>query len=273
MRCPQKWYYAYWEDLVPRVRPGAVDVGDIGHKCLEAYYTGRDWREVLEQGRAAAAKQALEEGLDYISEAYEEAAQVVANIMPHYIEYAKVHDRGIEILAVEKEGSILLPTFKRTTLGYKWDLLYRDSKGGVWLREHKFIKQAQGYDALEYDFQSHVYLWAAFMEGFKDVQGVEFNLIRHRPTKADPDVWVTREKTYRTPEQLERIGQEIVRAARYRVMLRKALKAGDTSLVWRHMLWGCRDCWFRQLCIGEMKGIDMTPLRTERFQTRSTLQP
>jgi hypothetical protein len=270
MRCPQRWYYGYWQDLRPRVRPGVVDVGDIGHKCLEAYYKGEDWEVVIEQGRIAAGEQASNEGLEYILDAYEEAAATVANIMPNYIKYAKENDPKViaEILAVEKEGEFLLPSFKETTLGYKWDLLYRDHKGGIWLRENKFVKQMQGYEALEFDFQTHVYLWAAWMEGHQDVQGVEFNLIRHKPTKKEPDIWVVREKTYRTSVQLIRIGYEVVKAAHHRVTIRKALKRQDDSLIWRHMVWGCRDCWFRQVCIGEQKGIDMSVLKQEQFEVK-----
>lgn len=268
-RCKQKWTYGWWERLAPKVRPIVMDVGDIGHRCMEYYYTGRDWEEAI--GKAEEELKQMPNVEDIQLDTFYEASQTVAAIMPNYIEYAERIDPEYikRILVCEKSYEVLIPGFKETMYRFKVDMIVSSPENGIWLWEHKFVKQAPGgYQHLEYDQQTHSYLWGIREVGYENIEGVVFNLVRHKPTKKEPDQWVIRDRTYRTPAQLDRMSEEIAAAARERLELRRALKTGDTSKVWRYMQWGCLDCVFRQVCIGEHKGIDMTVLRTEQFMIR-----
>lgn len=272
--------YAWYEQLQPVSRPFVMDVGDIGHKCLEAYYTGLDYLETLAKVEEEAfSSEAADD--EFAMEMFLEAHKVVATVMPHYIEYSQRYDPDLvkKILAVEQRYEVPIPslksyqpgaklTFGKTTLSFKVDMIIRTPQGGVYLWENKFVKQAPGgYEYLEYDEQTHTYLWGLRQVGFKNIEGIVFNLIRHKPTKKEPDKWIIRDRTYRTPEQLDMVGYELAIATAERNRLRVGIKR-DEDVIHRVMMRGCTDCTFRQLCLGELKALDMSILRQERFAVR-----
>src|SRR5947209_12608246 len=161
MRCRQKWSYAWWEELKPRARPVVMDVVALGHSCLEYYYSGKNWQAAIDVAEAEAKELAADD--EYLMENFYEAVHTVGDIIPNYLRYAKANDSYFakQILAVEHKGEVLVPGFKKTFLGFKWDLVTLAEDKRVYLWEHKFVKQAPGgYEYLEYDFQTHTYLWA-----------------------------------------------------------------------------------------------------------------
>jgi len=279
-RCKQQWKYSWVDQLQASARPFAMDVGDLGHRCLDYYYTGRDWEEALD--KAVLETEASEANEDeFVMENFYEAVETVKEIMPNYIAFAKEQDPlwFRKIYTVEKRLEAPIPSlisyakdsqgvvFSNSVLSFKCDMIVETTTGSVALWENKFVKQAPGgYEYLEYDEQTHTYLWGMqHAYARKKVDTVIFNLIRHKPTKKQPDLWVIREKTYRTQDQLAMIGYELAIALAERDHLLKGIE-NEEDVIYRHMSRGCLDCVFRGPCIGELKALDMSVLWQERFK-------
>jgi hypothetical protein len=283
-RCRQQWYYRYVDKLEPKIRPSVVGIGDLAHRAIAQYYKKHDWREA----KAQFEKQYPDQD-DLFYEILEENWEVVQRMMPNYIEYAEKEDKKWfqEHIHVEWEFEVPIPTVTSLRQG-NWrpskkmfraiiDMLVRDQQKNWWVWENKFIKQSpHNFEELEYDEQTFHYLWAVRetfrrpdvlkLSGVK-LEGVIFNLVRHKPPMKDPNTWVLRDKTYRTPEQVDNIGLEIALQAADLRRCEKAVEAkDDTALIYRNFFWGCRDCPYKQVCLSDFKGYDTTPMRLNSFQ-------
>jgi len=267
-RCPQRWYYSHVEGLMPKVPSETLEVGSLGHKCLAAFYKGEHWEDVLQAERDRVAQ---EDETGLAEQIFEEAAATLNDIMPRYEAEAPELDKQYitKIRFVEKKWALKVPGTGTIFRGM-WDLVTKDKEGWTWLWEHKFIKMLQAYETLEYDEQTHDYLWGLrqycrrFGKPWK-VAGIIFNLVRQKPVKSRPEEFILREKTYRTDRHLDEIEKGIAKIALYQQRLQDAVNRGLNFGIYRNMFMGCFDCQHRVLCLNEYKGVDCTPLRQSKY--------
>lgn len=167
-RCIRKGYYSYVRKLkraVPSIAPAR---GILGHECLAALYSGKDWREPIQKVSIDLSKVFEEERKDYASL----PGDMFRLIRGYILRYQG--DKHWKIHAVE------LPFVVKTPGGHelegRMDLVIEDDVG-VYVLDHKFVSTIPQDSVRFMDAQTALYQYAGEQLGLNPV-GVIFNYIR-----------------------------------------------------------------------------------------------
>ena len=184
-RCMKSYYYSYVKEL-QRVKKSVAPVrGTIIHDCLQEHYMGGDWTKPIADLKIEWDKLFDEERAEW-----GDLPKEVYRIMRGYLLAYKVADSKIKTLATEVEFSIPINSVgvNGTYTGFI-DWIYEDDRG-VWVCDHKTVKNLPSEQELYMDMQTLLYYDACrhdeklkeLLKG-KKLAGVVFNHIRTKAPK------------------------------------------------------------------------------------------
>lgn len=173
-RCPKKFFYRYELGLRPKQKALPLERGDWLHQMLECYYEGGDWRALhksLSEGFFTLFEEEREELGDLPGE--------TKRIMLSYMRRWKREDERYTVIDAELNEIITLKN--GLEFNFIIDLIVEDELGGLWLWDHKTVKNFMDGDFMLLDAQLARYFWAAEKMGYAPLKGVVFNEIRTKP--------------------------------------------------------------------------------------------
>lgn len=184
-RCKHAFYYSDILELQRKTKSIAPNRGKLLHSCLETHYNGGDWTQPITDMKIdwdALFDEERAEWGDLPKETY--------RIMRGYLLAYKTADSKLKTLATEVHFEI--PLGCHTYEGYI-DWIYEDERG-VWVCDHKTVKNLPNEQELYMDMQTLMYYEACrtdpglikLLEG-KKLAGVVFNHIRTKAPK-EPQV-------------------------------------------------------------------------------------
>lgn len=174
-RCPKQFDYKYQQKLRPKQRAVALARGSWLHLLIEEHYKGNDWREAQEAQTAQFNKLFLEEKED-LGDLPAETERIMTNYLLHW----RDEDAKLKTIDTEVDEIIELPNGLRFQFIIDW--IFEDERGGVWLGDHKTVKNFMDADYMLLDAQLARYFWCAEKKlGIKNLRGVIFNELRTKP--------------------------------------------------------------------------------------------
>ena len=185
-RCHKAYEYKYIQNLQKRHTPNALLRGTIVHAMIEAKAKKEDPWEVFDNYIAENHKIFTEE------EEYFGMEEMVSDIMEGYFSYYK--DDDLIPYPITKEGetryaehsfSVPLIPEENIYFGGVIDMIVQDSKGRIWLMDHKTHKTLPKGDLSYLNIQSNLYAWAmSQLDHLPNPEGMIWNYIRWKqPTK------------------------------------------------------------------------------------------
>jgi hypothetical protein len=310
-QCEQRWMYRYQQKLVPKRLERPLHMGNWVHSCLEAHYGGGDWKVA----HASYVKQydklfdeeklALDKGNSKRKsedrEDYEPLPRQVERIMASYLWYNR--NEKIKVLGVEKlfELQITGDDGLEYILVGVLDLIYEDTDGLIWIRDHKVWDEIPDEGAFHtMDPQLTIYLHGAKEALGVEAAGIEYSYVR----SAAPTVPTLRKKDGQLSEAaistdyptvfrflrennleprdyrgvLEPLAASSPFLRRYRLPRSEVVTAqilADASQTAaeiinhdhtvRNITRQCSWCPYQQLCRGELFGLNMDYLKKDRY--------
>lgn len=271
--CEQKWYYSYLLGLQPKVKAHYFSTGDFVHKGLEIVYNARkeglSWDEAiirLIRNWKEQAPAMMQENVISFNKA--------TRILKRYVsQYAPKEDAGLRILAVEEhfdDVEFHTPAGNVLTVEGYIDLLV-EMNGALFAWDHKTIGSASFWTQEEamLDPQFGIYTLALRLKGYP-VKGFivnQLNVYDYVKFEEVPNNKLfSRLETYRTDTHLESIAENMGRMADELI----AKREGEKKFIRHLSKTTCKGCIFRQPCLYEMKGIDVTNLVAQDFQKKQS---
>lgn len=177
LRCRMKYYYRYILNLKKKVIAVAPARGSIIHTCLEAHYKGQPWVAALERWQQDTETNLLPFMTDEQRAEWETIPRDVYRIVQGYLRAFTAHDQQFDVLAVEHEDTVELPS--GITLEYRLDRLLREKATDMlFILDSKSIAQIPTDNIRFTDVQSVVYIWAHAKRIGKDIAGLIWDYIR-----------------------------------------------------------------------------------------------
>ena len=175
-RCPKKFEFAYVKELEPKRKGLPLHRGDWLHQLLMTHYDGEDWHVLQKK-----LTQEFDKLFDEEKEEYGDLPFQTKRIFTSYLQHYKQEDAGLRVVDSEIDEEVTLPN--GNTFHFIIDLLIEETDGGLWLWDHKTVKEFMPQDFMLIDSQLARYFWAAEKFGIGPVRGVMFNeLITKPPT-------------------------------------------------------------------------------------------
>ncbi len=175
-RCPNQYRYKYIEKLRPKKHSLPLKRGDWLHQLMMAHYDGQSWRAVHNK-LTREFNLLFEEEREELGDLPAECERIFISYLKHW----QVEDAGWNIIDTEMDELVELPN--GDYLNFIIDLIVEDKDGGLWLVDHKTVKQFMDADFMLLDTQLPRYFWAAKKLGYDNLRGVMFNeLITKAPT-------------------------------------------------------------------------------------------
>lgn len=175
-RCPKQYEYRYVHRLKPKRHAVALKRGDWLHQLLMTHYDGEDWltrHSTLERDFYKLFEEEREEYGDLPGECM--------RIFTSYLMNYKMQDSNLHVVDSELNEVVHLPNGDE--FNFIVDLVIEEPDGGLWLWDHKTVKNFMPADFMLLDAQLARYFWAAEKMGYKPIRGVMFNeLITVPPT-------------------------------------------------------------------------------------------
>jgi hypothetical protein len=172
-RCPRQALYTYHDRLKPRIASTPLKRGTWMHNLLEAYYKGEDW-EAEHARQAAKFSELFDEEKEKIGDLPTECLRLMKSYLWHYGANKDDKYHGWKIHDVEMSMDWELPD--GDILRGKIDLLVED-RFGLWIVDHKNMKNLPDFHSRVMDPQSAIYLWLA-QKNKIPVQGFIWNYLR-----------------------------------------------------------------------------------------------
>lgn len=175
-RCPKQYEFKYVDKLERKQKAIQLKRGSWLHELLEVHYKGGDWREVHAEYEAGFMLLFEEE-----REEYGDLPGDVKRLFLSYLMNYKEEDSHLNIVDTELNEIVTLPNGDEFNLII--DLVVEEADGGLWLWDHKTVKDFMPPDFMVIDAQLARYFWAAEKLGYTPLRGVMFNeLITRAPT-------------------------------------------------------------------------------------------
>lgn len=269
--CEQKWYYSYLLGLQPKVKAHYFSTGEFVHTGLELVYNcrmqGLSWDETILK-LIASWKESAPAMMAENIESFKKATRILKRYVS---QFAPKADAGLRILGVETHFLVDLPTPNGHTVtveGYM-DLLV-EVNGVLFAWDHKTMGSSSFWSVEEamLDPQFGIYTLALRMMGYP-VKGFlinQLNTYDYKNFDNEPnDKLFKRLETYRTDEHLRSIADNVGKMADELIEKRE----GRKPLIRHLSKTTCKGCIFRQPCLYEMKGIDVTNLLATDYVKRA----
>ena len=268
--CEQRWFYSYVLGLQPKVKAHYFSTGNFVHSGLEVVYNcrmeGMSWDETIVKLIDTWKVQApamMTENLESFKKA--------TRILKRYVsQFAPKADAGIRILGVEVHFEVDFPTPNGnivTVHGYM-DLIV-EVNGVLFAWDHKTIGSSSFWSQEEamLDPQFGIYTLALREMGYP-IKGFiinQLNTYDYAKFDQEPNEKLfKRLETYRTDEHLRSIASNICNMADELIEKRE----GKRPLIRHLSKTTCKGCIFRQPCLYELKGIDVTNLLAQDYVKR-----
>jgi CRISPR/Cas system-associated exonuclease Cas4 (RecB family) len=174
-RCPKRFYYKYVLGLRPIRKVIQLERGSWMHSLLEAHYLGEDWKRIHKE-LTKQFNTLFEEERENLGDLPGECLR----IMRGYLRKYKKEDRRWKVIDAEVDEIVTM----KNGLEFHFiiDLVVEDRElGGLWLWDHKFVKNFMDADYMLLDAQLARYFWSAEKLGYKPLKGVMFNEVRTKP--------------------------------------------------------------------------------------------
>lgn len=178
-RCLKKYFYKYVDGLTTKTMPSPPRMGSMGHKGIEAFLLGEDWK--------VAIKKYWREELSYIpdhliGQEQKEELDLVTNVVGMYLEQNSHfrHPDEKDLIEPETRFEVPIPNTDCQLIGYM-DRVIEVPNEGIWLIDHKFTTRSLGgvLEGLEMSEQIDYYIWALTkMFPKKKIMGAIINGVR-----------------------------------------------------------------------------------------------
>lgn len=260
--CTQKHEYIYGQGLRPISRDRKMEFGSYWHELAHFYY------QLLQSGykvgdihTIAAMDAKLNRDLEEVDKDYFDTLARVHIVFRRYLErWTEVIDTGIEILEVEKH---IIYEDENEDIGIHGvvDLIYRDRKGQLVIRDHKTgeKKASHSLESLEVEDQLLTYA-AVVWKQTGELPAIEISWINSKPDY----------KTLPTNDQLYGI---------YKMPLTRQWLEGFWNYTMRYVnhmqtvpvipsmnSWKCKSCPFKDACVFSIKGLDNGNILKSNFK-------
>jgi hypothetical protein len=267
--CGKAHHYRFVEEIEPKLETMSMALyrGIIGHEALQAYYELLKAGHPVEECKKAAQKVIEDEMSRVMRELPHdfERIKVLANLFRLIDAYAERYRvEPFEVIEVEKVYTS--PIEEGLQYGGKIDVLIRYTsgiyRGDYAVMDHKFVYNFKSLDDVEINAQLPKYIRAVKASGIHVSKGV-FNQIRYRPLK-DPspdDVYK------RTPYKIDVNSSQVIWDEH--VDTAQDIAAGKIKprRVLNEIV--CRGCYFKKLCMAEMKNQDTEAIRKLHYQANT----
>jgi hypothetical protein len=177
-RCPKQYDYKYVQGLRPKRKGLALERGTWIHELLQYHYDGEDWK--------ARHKELTDDFYKLFEEEREHLGDLPSeckSIMQGYLFNYRREDSGLIVVDTELDEIITLPN--GLEFNFIIDLIVEEPDG-LWLWDHKTVKNFMDPDFMLVDAQLARYFWAAEYMGYTPLRGVLFNEIRTKPPTIPP---------------------------------------------------------------------------------------
>lgn len=271
--CPRMYYYNYVEGLIPKTESAKLSLGRGVHQALAAYYAALG-REMSEKAARAAYDEWAKEmeavlAMSAIA-ADDEAAKNIAlggAMLDEYLKFAAQNDDffpylvdGKPAIEVSFRAPVWSPTGQRVRGVWHvgtFDGVVQDSRGRLWLLEHKTAKDFPAELSLRLDEQVGFYLLAALQLFGTQPAGVIYNVIRKvDPKRAKTDT-VKRWRLVRSGHELFAMRDRLYHAVSTIRRDKVFMPSPGFHCVWK--------CAYTTLCECDHDGTDATPLKEHFF--------
>lgn len=245
-RCPKRYEFSYVHKLERKRKAVQLYRGDWLHQLLMCHYDGEDWRE-----RQTAL---THEFLKLFEEEREELGDMPAEtrrIFTSYLRHYREEDKGWNIVDTELEEEVELPDGSMFT--FIIDSLAEESDGGLWLWDHKTVKEFMPEDFMLIDSQLARYFWAAEKIGIGPVRGVMFNEVITKPP--------TLPKFLEKSGRLEMRKNLVCDAYTYMAEIKRLKLDPAPHKKFVQHLRGQSDRWFRRTPLPRDKHLTLTTMR------------
>lgn len=255
-RLQYKWRYV---DHVPTPPSSGLLTGDAGHQALAVWYGGGTEGQAL----AAAERVFSTRGKHLPVETLRGLSKTLAAVLKRYFVWSTQHDDWRSAVQhVEYKVDLPLAGGHRI-VGYLDLVLGLDD--GVWIAEHKFVKDARTNHLL-LDTQCTTYCALYWMQTAVLPRGVIYNSVRMRPGGIAEQEPALRTQVTRTKEGLELAWQELLWSGQELLRVRERYERGAGGpLTYRNATHDCSwDCsFYRQCCALELTGDYNEALKTQ----------
>lgn len=287
LSCQRKEYYSYGRKLQARKAGLALTLGTTIHSCLEVLY-----RHVLEAGisrkaqREAypAAVQLMWEKVDELyKQGFEDSPKRAGlrEILENYLKREPFIDRGWDddtrqwvILAVEKEFNFEYDPETKSRYPFIVDLIVLDPNNRNIIVDHKGLYDFYSAEDVELKPQIPKYIGALRGLGYKIHSGM-YNMLRTRPapktTKRKATEWTDTLPVVASATRIIRTVEEQITMAANLIALDDMTPEERDTLAVRSAAGTdtCkRMCDFRDLCIGELRGDNLTIMMKTLYQIK-----
>lgn len=179
-RCPKKYQYNYEDKLQPRyaqARDKPLKRGTWFHALLEEYYSSRDWM-VAHKQMTAQFNNLFDEEKEALGDLPNELEALMRSYLWHYGANKEDPMHGWDVLGTEEVLECEWPDGLGIYRG-KVDLRV-NTEHGMFIVDHKSHKSLPDMTYRLLDFQSALYIWAAWEMGYP-VKGFIWNYVKTKP--------------------------------------------------------------------------------------------
>lgn len=179
-RCPRATLYKHTDLLAPRQISKPLRRGTWMHALLEAFYHPDNqhrpdaWK-VIHRHYSAKFSELFDEEKDSLGNLPDELRRLMISYLWHYRK-----DKGWKVHEVEKIIQVPILNGKAIYQG-KVDMLIEDDYG-LWVVDHKTMKQIPSHTQRSLDVQSVLYIWACRELGIP-ISGFIWNYVRTEAAK------------------------------------------------------------------------------------------
>lgn len=272
--CPRMYYFAYVENLVPKVESPKLVFGRGIHEAIAVYYTTGSPQKAVDAYRDWLSER-QNELKAYGSAAYgllKEAEEIGEPLLRAYIAYAEKHD---DFIPVGIEQRFAVPMWYMTDSGEPvqlefegrpvyhvgtFDGVVRNKYGKLWLMEHKTASVQPSFKVLKVDLQIGFYTLAARQLYGEDVCGVIYNVLRKAHPKRAKSPVIHR-------ELLSRTDYEITQTVNIygRMVLRMLSDRIYDPTPGHHCSWKCA---YWQLCLSLFDGTPLEHIINDLYERK-----
>jgi CRISPR/Cas system-associated exonuclease Cas4 (RecB family) len=261
--CPQKWEYSYVHSYKPLARRRTFDKGNYTHELMHVLYQlmqdshhepGSDFLQ-------AAIHQRIMGDLENAAKDNLAVYASIIKVMTSYVQYrSPLIDRQIKIEGVEATLEVEAQTPKGHTviLLAIVDLVYRDLRGRMVVRDHKTSEKANSWNKEKVRLDPQLLLYAAIwykLTGEVPVTEINFALTHDYKTPKPPREMFNLFRIEHTQAVLERFWDETL------MLIDQMIE----SPVVPHY-GNCQYCAFRELCDSRLKGISAENILKSNFE-------
>jgi hypothetical protein len=192
LACPKAAQYKYAERLKPKMatrRDQPLRRGTWVHELLQAYYEGKDWREVHRRN-TAKFNTLMDTEKEDLGDLPTECLRLLRSYLWHYGANKTDPFHGWKVLGAEVTLEAVWPDSEDGLDIYRCrvDLLVED-QWGLLIVDHKTHGQLPDHTFRMLDAASPLYVWAARESGY-DVRGFQWNYIKTKPPTVPRMVYV-----------------------------------------------------------------------------------